>query len=130
MAEQTTYTGIRGEWRDLITPLAGYPGLENLEPFRAKLETFLDRATDLTVQQGALTADKQDLSRQLRIVMGKGQRVAALLRKALREHFGTQAEQLVAFGLQPFRGRRPNDPIEPPPVPEVSKPGTDTDPQK
>lgn len=57
--------------------------------------------------------------------MVRGQRLAGVLRKAIREHYGPQAEQLVAFGLQPFRGRKPRA-EEPPPVSEVSGQAHDT----
>ncbi len=117
MSEETTYAGIRGEWQDLITPLADKPpGLEPLEPFRAKLDGFLGRAVDITKQQAALSASKQELSKELRTVMENGQRVAALLRKGLKEALGPKAEQLTAFQVQPFRGRKVKNVPQPAPA--------------
>jgi len=107
VSEATTQAEIRGEWKDLIAPLAEKPpGLEPLEPYRAKLETTLDRVEDITMQQAALAAKKQELTKELAVLMNDGQRVAALLRKALKQALGPKAEQLTAFKLQPFRGKK------------------------
>jgi hypothetical protein len=124
MSQETTYAGIRGEWRDLIRPLAqNPPGLEHLEPFRAKLATILDQAVDVTQQQASLAAGKQQLSQDLKILMTNGQRLAAVLRKALKEHFGPRSEQLTAYNLQPFRGRKAKNGVEKPdPDGEISSP--------
>ena len=115
MSQETTYAGIRGEWQALIAPLAEKPpGLEHLEPFRAKLETTLNQAVDLTKQQAALAANKQELSKELQALMADGQRVAVLLRKGLKQQFGPKAEQLTAFKVQPFRGRKAKDTVAKP----------------
>jgi hypothetical protein len=124
MSQETTYAGIRGEWQTLIAPLAGPPpGLEHLEPFRAKLETALNRAVEITKQQAALAASKQDLSKELRQVMADGQRVAAVLRRALKQQLGPNSEELTAFQLQPFRGRKVKIVVaKPAPEPVISNP--------
>jgi hypothetical protein len=115
MSQETTYAGIRGEWQALIAPLAEKPpGLEHLEPFRAKLETALNRAVDITKQQAALAANKQELSKELLALMADGQRVAVVLRKGLKQQFGPKAEQLTAFNVQPFRGRKAKDTVAQP----------------
>jgi hypothetical protein len=107
MTDETTYVGIRGEWQDLIEPLAAkLPGLEHIEPFRAKLETTLGRTTELTAQQSALSSKRQVISKELRQLIFKGQRLAAVIRKALKEYYGPDAEELTTFKLQPFRGRK------------------------
>jgi len=118
MSQETTNAGIRGEWQDLNAPLAEHPqGLEHLEPFRLKLVTALDRSLEITRLQAGLSAQRQELTKELRQVMADGQRVAAVLRKALKQQFGPKAEQLTAFKLQPFRGRKAkNDTQEPGPA--------------
>ena len=126
MPQATTHAEIRGEWKDLIAPLAEKPpGLEPLEPYRAKLETTLDRVEDITKQQAALAAQKQELTKELQALMTDGQRVAALLRKGLKQALGPQAEQLTAFKLQPFRGRKvkKNDAAKPTPAAMDQKEG-------
>jgi hypothetical protein len=107
MSQETTYAGIRGEWKDLIAPLAEKPpGLEHLEPFRDRLSTVLDRTVEITKQQSALAANKQELTKELQALMTDGQRIAAVLRKGIKQQLGPKAEQLTAFKLQPFRGRK------------------------
>lgn len=107
MSKETTYAGIRGEWQGLNAPLAeNPPGLEHLEPFRLKLVTALERSLEITKEQTGLAARKQELSKELQLVMADGQRVAAVIRKSLRQHFGPRAEQLTAFTIKPFRGRK------------------------
>ena len=107
MSQETTYAGMRGEWQELLAPLAQKPPeLEPLETFRVKLETFLNRAVDINRQQAALSASKQELSKELKVVMVEGERVAALLRKGLKQILGPKSEQLTAFKVQPFRGRK------------------------
>jgi len=107
MSQETTYAGLRGEWQGLNAPLAEHPpGLEHLEPFRLKLVTAMDRSLEITKEQTGLAARKQELSQELRKVMRDGQRVAVLLRKALQQHLGPTSEQLTAFQVQPFRGRK------------------------
>jgi len=107
MSQETTYAGLRGEWQGLNAPLAEHPpGLEHLEPFRLKMVTALDRSVEITKEQTSLAARKQELSKELRKVMTEGQRVAALLKRALQEHLGPTSEQLAAFQIQPFRGRK------------------------
>jgi hypothetical protein len=107
MSQETTYAGLRGEWQGLNAPLAEHPpGLEHIEPFRLKLVTVLDRSLEITKEQTGLAAQKQELSKELRQVMADGRRVAALLKKALQQHLGPSSEQLTAFQVQPFRGRK------------------------
>jgi hypothetical protein len=123
MSQETTYAGMRGEWQGLLAPLvAKPPGLEHLEPFQTRLGTVLDRSLEITKQQAALAAEKQKLSKELQSLMVDGERLAALLRKALKQQFGPRAEELTAFKLQPFRGRKAAKPAPdgggstPPPV--------------
>ena len=81
---------------------------EKLKPYeetRLKFEGLVTKAQGLTQQQGALTATKQETSKELKGVLKELQRVATVLRFAVREHYGKDAEKLVEFGLQPFRGR-------------------------
>ena len=107
MSSVKQQAGIRVEWQNLLGPLAEKPpGLETLEPYRAKLETTLSRVEEVTKQQAALAAQKQELTKELQALLTSGQRVAALLRKGLKEALGPKAEQLTAFKLQPFRGRK------------------------
>ena len=96
---------------------------DNLKPYeetRLKLDGLVATAQGLTQQQAALTAAKQETSKKLKEVLNDAQRVATVLRFALREHFGKDAEKLVEFGVQPFRGRPRKQKEEPEkPQPEL-----------
>lgn len=80
--------------------------LEHLEVSRARLEQMVALADAAAGQQAVHTAAKQEASQQFRAAVGEGERVATVLRLAVKQHYGIRAEKLAEFGLQPFRGRR------------------------
>ena len=106
MAKQNTYTGMIGDWQRLLATLEEHSAeIPQLEPFRTKLGTMLSQAVDVTKQQADLKASKQSMSKQLQQLASQGQRLATVVRSALKEHYGITEEKLTAFGVQPFRGR-------------------------
>lgn len=105
MSNETTQLGQKGEWQKLIKPLEGKPELAYLTPQKDKLSGLLDQAVEITYQQNALTAQKQELSKQLQTIMIEGQRTATVLRRSIAAHYGVRSEKLAEFGMQPFRGR-------------------------
>ncbi len=106
MSHETTYAGKQGDWKRLMTSIeANIAELGHLEAPRVKLGGLLVQAEEINKQQKALTASKQEASRQLKQLMTEGQRLANAMRTMLREHYGIRAEKLAEFGLQPFRGR-------------------------
>jgi len=128
MAKETTYAGMLGDWRRLLEPLkANAADLPHLDAPRAKLEALLAQAVGLGQEQAARTAAKQDLSQQLKSVVAEGQRLATLLRSAVKEHYGIRSEKLAEFSVQPFRGRVRKAKVAPEgsgaPVPSQSPPG-------
>jgi hypothetical protein len=81
---------------------------------------------EVSKRQGAMRAAKQEASKQMRKLASQGNRLGALMRQALIEHYGIDEEKLAEFGLQPFRGRlrkqpTPEKPEAPQPAPEASK---------
>ncbi len=114
--KESTYTGKLGSWQRLLTTLLANLGvLGHLEVPRTKLEGLLARALEIAKQQGALTASKQELSKELQGIIEDGERTATALRVLLKEHYGPRSERLAEFGLQPFRGRtRKEKPLPPP----------------
>lgn len=115
MAKETTYQGKRGFWQRLSTALLANSELGHLEVQRANLMALYDQALEITKEQGALTASKQDLSKRLQVVMEEGERLATVLRLAVKAHYGIRSEKLAEFGLQPFRGKaRKQKPLPPP----------------
>jgi len=61
-------------------------------------------------------------------MLGEGQRLANLLRQALRQHYGPASPKLSEFDLLPFRGRTQSakTPTPPPATPPPSTPSTYT----
>ena len=102
------------EWDELTAQLAAaaeeHP---NLEPQRAMLEKVLAQAKDLALQQANHQAAKQKVSQQLRPLMGEGMKIATALRVNLKLAYGNRNDDLVRFGIQPFRGRTTK--VAPPP---------------
>lgn len=121
MAKETTYAGMIGDWQRLHVRIdANKAELPQLESYLAKLKTILDRAVEVTKQQSAMRAAKQEASKEVRKLTRDGNRVAALMRQVVKEHYGISEEKLSEFGLQPFRGLNRKKPT--PQVPET--PGT------
>lgn len=116
MVKETTYTGKLGSWQRLLTTLlANIGALAHMEVPRAKLEGLLLRGLEIAKQQAALTASKQELSKELQGIIDDGERTATALRVLLKEHYGPRSERLAEFGIRPFRGRtRKEKPLPPP----------------
>jgi hypothetical protein len=105
------------EWEELTASLAAIASeLPHLDPQRTALERFLEEARSLTLQQANFQAGKQKLSVQLRTVMSEGMKVATALRVNLKQIYGNRSEDLVKFGIQPFRSRPRKVTPNPPPT--------------
>ena len=114
---ETTYLGMLGSWQKLLTAIAANPELSHQEVPRARLEELLVQGQGVVNRQAALTASKQEASKELQGVIVEGERMATALRVMIRAHYGPRSEKLAEFGLQPFRGRtRKPAPEEPPPL--------------
>lgn len=116
MAEERTHAGKKGSWLKLSTALeANKEELGHLEVPRTKLAAHLGRVQEITQEQSALAASKQELSKQLQVLMDETGRLVTMLRVAVKEHYGARSEKLTEFGLQPFRGlSRKAKPLPPP----------------
>jgi len=113
VAKETTYRGMWGDWQSLATKLeVNKEELAQLEPFRIKLLAILSQAYEINQRQDAMRASKQEASKQLRKLALEGNRLAALARLGIKEHYGTREEKIAEFGLQPFRGRKVKAPEE------------------
>jgi hypothetical protein len=116
MANETLGETLSG-WQELTTSLATNSAeLPHLEAHRARLADLLKQAQELGIQQAALTASKQQISKQLQAVFSQGRQIAAFLRVGVKQHYGTRAEKLIEFGLRPFRGLRRSTEEKPPAV--------------
>ena len=127
MQNETTYSGILGEWQRLLASLAANTDeIPHLEASRAILAAHLDETQALIRRQAALAAEKQQSSQDVRSKIGDGQRLATMLRQGLKQFYGIRSEKLTEFGLNPFRGRsgrkQPENPTPPPPPVETAAP--------
>ena len=107
MSRETTYVGKLGslqKFRDSLKANSG--NLPNLEGHRTQFEALVTKAQELTTRQGALVAEKQDVSQQLKEAFTEAERLGTVLRFGVKQQFGIRAEKLAEFSLQPFRGRR------------------------
>ncbi|HEX5719901.1 MAG TPA: hypothetical protein VF179_27350 [Thermoanaerobaculia bacterium] len=117
MFKETTYAGMVGSWQRWIAALMANGGeLAHLQVPREQLESLRLQGQDLIQRQLELVAAKQELSQQLRRVMGEGQRLVTVLKLSVKHHYGIDSEKLAEFGVQPFRGRPRRKVDEPPPV--------------
>ena len=120
MGNETTYSGVMGGLSRFSAALnANAADLAHLEGARLHLAKIVADIDAVTQQQAALTASKQEASKQVQTLLVQGKRVASGMTKFLQDHYGTRSEKLAEFGLQPFRGRKPRTPKnpEPPPTP-------------
>ncbi len=125
MSKETTDAGKQGDWQFLLGALDANMGtFPHLEPLRAQLATQRDRAAKIKNQQSGLAASKQDLSKQLRVVITEGDRLATLLRSAIKQHYGIRAEKVTEFGVQPFRGKNRKAKTPTPGTPEPPTPSS------
>src|SRR5688572_8898763 len=107
MFNERTYSGILGALQRFFAALtANVSDLPHLEATRVRFEEALGQAQNLARRQAALTAEKQELSLQLREAVIDSQRLGTLLRQGVKQHYGIRSEKLAEFGLQPFRGRK------------------------
>lgn len=91
---------------------------------RDELGQIHEQFKDLSAQQAALMASKQEITKQMQELFRRGEVVVDFLRTGLRQHYGKDSEKLVQFGLQPFRGRK--SPKAQPPAPEPPAPPAPT----
>ncbi len=122
-ARESRYTGMVGDWRKIHGLVeANRAEVPQLEPFLVQLGAILAQWQDAANRQGAMRAAKQEASKQVRKLAREGNRLAALIRLALIQHYGVSEEKLAEFGLQPFRGRARKTPEEEPQAPQPAPP--------
>lgn len=78
----------------------------HMEEYRNRLAGRLEAARELSTQQSALTAAKQETSKRLLVAMDEIFKLTSFLRAAIKQRYGSRSEKLVEFGIQPFRGRK------------------------
>ena len=100
--------------------------LPHLQPAREQFEATLDRMIETGKRQADLTAQKQVASEELQALMSQASRQGTSLRLAIKAHYGIRSQMLPAFGMQPFRSRKPAPaPAPAPPAPAPESPAPD-----
>lgn len=129
MAKERTVKGRLGRLVRLLARLNGNrEDLQHLEASRTRFEAMLAQLQEAADRQAVHTAAKQEASQQLQTILTEVERLATVLRFAVKQHYGIRAEKLAEFGMQPFRGRtrtvQTEEPQSPSPSPEEPKPAT------
>ena len=107
MGSETTYKGKIEDWGNLQERLtANAADLAHLEVLRTQLGTVMEQARQIAASQAAQRAAKQTASQSLKAAITEGDRLASLLRAAVKQHYGPRSEKVAEFGVQPFRGRK------------------------
>ena len=104
LTQKAAKLGILQKLRDSLS--ANQANLPHLEGSMSQFGTLVTKAHELTARQDALTAEKQDVSKQFLDTLTEAERLSTVLRLAVKQHFGIRSEKLAEFSLQPFRGRK------------------------
>ncbi len=106
MAREPQYGVTINGWERLLVALAAnIQDLPHLEAHRTLLVAMLGQLREISAQQAALAASKQEATQRLQALLGEGRKLATFLRAGIRQHYGNRSEKLVEFDLQPFRAR-------------------------
>lgn len=95
-----------GVWEGLtggITPEIA-EGHYPIKYAREKLVAFQKEMDGLVQEQAFHEARKQEATHRINEILSEGRIVATVLQAVLKQHFGPSSEELVAFGIKPFRG--------------------------
>ncbi len=125
MSTESTYKGKIESWDYLQERLtANAADLAHLEGLRKRLDDLAEQARQMAAAQAAQRAAKQSASQTLKSTVIEGERLANLLRSAVKQHYGIRSEKLAEFGMRPFRGRNrtPKAPEEQNPQPQPPAP--------
>jgi hypothetical protein len=72
----------------------------------AKLRHFIEEVERLGVERDSYNSRKLEATRKRNKMIVAGNRLVAAMQLALRDHLGPDNEQLTAFGIKPFRGKK------------------------
>jgi hypothetical protein len=94
------------EMREIAATLALHGDeVPQLATARTSLDNVLTQIDELSTQRSFHQFHKQNASQLLRKRLEEGSKITTVIRFTLKQHFGSRSEDLVKFGLQPFRGR-------------------------
>lgn len=123
MSREKTYAGMLGEWQKFLAAMDANPDLASMAEWRNKLANLLAQGVEISQQQAAMAASKQERSKKLQTLLSEGNRLVTGMRKMIADRYGFRAEKLTEFGIPPFRSRpRKAKPAPEPENPEVPSP--------
>lgn len=93
--------------------------LPNIDDHREPLIQMMEQIRALRAQQKTLTADKQKVSQDLKVLMREARDLTIQLRSVVRAKIGVRSEKLVEFCVPPLR-KRPRK-AKPPAEPEAAR---------
>jgi uncharacterized protein YecE (DUF72 family) len=92
------------EWSQLLTSVKNNEEeVAYLEELLSELRIILNASRALDVERLALDAKRQQVTRDMQALRGRGRVVAARVRAGLKTRYGYGSEKLVEFGMQPRR---------------------------
>jgi hypothetical protein len=121
MANEWLYMNTVNGW-DRVDAAVTARGSEvpQLEVNLPALRQNSQRARALFAQQAAQTAAKQEVTRELNEVILEGNALVDFIKTGARAHYGKDSEELIAFGINPFRGKS-RKAAPKPPAPETAQ---------
>jgi hypothetical protein len=93
------------ELAELVTPETR-EGDPMLEKSHETLRNAVAEIQRLTLEQNFHAARKQEATKQMNEILQSARRTATFLRQTLQMKYGPTSEQLAAYKIQPFRGRK------------------------
>jgi len=92
------------EWSQLLTSVKNNEEeVAYLEELLSELRIILNASRKLDLERMALDAKRQQVTRDLQALRGRGRVVAARVRAGIKTRYGYGSEKLVEFGMQPRR---------------------------
>ena len=111
----TSQADLLKSWELFLAAAADNPTEPGLEGLQFQLQTTWEGARDLLAQKALLRSQLQQASRDLDQLLATGRDMFSRLSHVVKGRFGTRAEKLAQFGLQPLRPARKPKPKEKPP---------------
>jgi len=104
---ETTNAAKLGALQQFATAIAANtPELPHLEKSCLQYVEMVGNLGGIANKQATLVASKQEASKEFRTLLLECQRLATVLRVAIKQHYGIRSEKLAEYNLQPFRGRK------------------------
>jgi hypothetical protein len=134
LAYESTKVAKLGSLQQFATAIAANAAeLPQLEKSTLQFVEMVGTLQGIAKEQAALVASKQEASKQFQTLLIECQRLASVLRAAIKQHYGIRSEKLAEYNLQPFRGRKTGEKRrpkgtqpEPEPVPVPVQPEQET----